>query len=163
MILGGDIVSSAHGCRGRRPGFGWSRPGRLRLAAAGLICVGAAMLAGCSLSGGMDSLIVDPGRYSAYHCKQMAERLTELVEQQKDLRNLMDKASDGGGGSVIGTLSYRATYEKAVGDEAVLRRTAAEKKCPLPPPTPPPSATPAAFTAPAASPAPAFQSDQIIR
>ena len=55
----------------------------------------------------------------------------------------MDKASEGGGGSVIGALSYRPDYEKQLGDEKVLRRTAAEKKCALEPP--------------------AFESDQSIR
>ena len=51
-------------------------------------------------------------------------------------------------------LSYRADYENAVGEEKVLRRAAAEKKCDLPPPPAPPAAPGAA---------PVFQSDQGIR
>jgi len=91
----------------------------------------------------MGSFIVDPGRYSVYHCNDLVTRLKELQAREKELRDLMDRASEGGGGSVIGALSYRADYEKALGEERVLRRTAAEKKCELGPP--------------------AFQSDQIIR
>jgi hypothetical protein len=104
---------------------------------------GVASLAGCSFSDGVGPYIVDPGRYSVYHCKDLVERLKALTTREKDLRALMDKASEGGGGSLIGTLSYRPDYEKELGDEKVLRRTAAEKKCALEPP--------------------AFESDQSIR
>jgi hypothetical protein len=92
----------------------------------------AAAAAGCSTS--VDTYLVDPGQYSAYHCKQLVDRLKELQTREADLRNLMDKASEGGGGVLIGGMSYRANYEKAVGEEKVLRRTAAEKKCALDPP-----------------------------
>jgi hypothetical protein len=101
--------------------------------------VGAA--AGCSTS--VDTYLIDPGHYSAYHCKQMVGRLKELQSRESELRNLMDKASEGGGGTVIGGMSYRANYEKAVGEEKVLRRTAADKNCALE--------------------TPAFESDQVIR
>ena len=54
----------------------------------------------------------------------------------------MNRASEGGGGALIGNLTYRADYENALGEEKVLRRTAAEKKCELPPPAAPASPTP---------------------
>jgi hypothetical protein len=122
---------------------GFLRDGRAGWTATSLICtLAAGVLGGCSLRDGVGPYIVDPGRYSAYHCNDLVTRLKALLEQEQNLRNLMDKASEGGGGTVIGTLSYRADYEKALGDEKVLRRTAAEKKCELGPPT--------------------YQSDQII-
>jgi hypothetical protein len=102
-----------------------------------------AVLGGCSLSDGVGPYIADPGQFSVYHCKDLVNRLKAITEREKELRELMDKASEGGGGSVIGTLSYRPDYEKQLGDEKVLRRTAAEKKCALEPP--------------------AFESDQSIR
>jgi len=83
--------------------------------------------AGCSTS--VDTYLVDPGRYSAYHCKQLTDRLKELQTRERELLNLTDKASEGGGGALIGGMSYRVQYEKAVGEEKVLRQTAAEKKC----------------------------------
>ncbi len=101
----------------------------------------AAATGACSTS--IDTYLVDPGQYNAYHCNQLVDRLKQLQTRETDLRNLMDRASEGGGGVLIGGMSYRADYEKAVGEEKVLRRTAAEKKCAL-------------------EPAPA-ESDQIIR
>ena len=91
----------------------------------------AAATGACSTS--VDTYLVDPGHYSAYHCKQLVDRLKQLQTHETDLRNLIDKASEGGGGTLIGGMSYRANYEKAVGEEKVLRRTAAEKKCALEP------------------------------
>jgi hypothetical protein len=159
-----------------------ARPWRRRAArAAALIGVAAAgVLGGCAASDGVSSLMVDPGHYSVYHCKDMAARLQALQTRQKELLGLQEKASEGGGGLLIGNLSYRADYENAVGEERVLRRTAADKKCDLPPPAEPVSATPTAYSAPSAAPAsplsaptpsapapaaptPVFQSDQTIR
>jgi len=47
----------------------------------------------------------------------------------------MAKASEGGGGTVIGALAYRADYEAVLSEQKMLQRTAAEKKCPIVPPT----------------------------
>jgi hypothetical protein len=149
--------SFAHGCfmtlNDGTPSFG--RRSRHGVAAAPLrragatpaaiasILLAAAALAGCSFSDGVGPYIVDAGRYSAFHCNDLVARLKQLLVQEKELTNLMDKASEGAGGTVIGALSYRTDYEKAIGEEKVLRRTAAEKKCQLEPP--------------------AYESDQIIR
>jgi hypothetical protein len=115
----------------------------------------------------MTTLFVDPGHYSVYHCDGLAKRLKALQDRQQELSNLMLRASEGSGGALIGNLTYRADYESVVGEEKILRRVAAEKKCDLPPlPAPPASATPAASTAPpaaAAAAAPVFQSDQAVR
>jgi hypothetical protein len=65
---------------------------------------------------------------------------------------------------LIGNLAYRVDYENAVGEEKVLRRTAAEKKCDLPPPAQPMSSAPAPYLAqPVAATAQIFRSDQTIR
>jgi hypothetical protein len=131
---------------------------------AGLLAVG--LLAGCSTSGGVATFIVDPGRYSVYHCDGLAARLKVLLAREEELSNLMQRASDGGGGALIGNLSYRADYENTVGEEKLLRRTAAEKNCEMPPPVAPASPTPTAYTAqpaPARPSGPVFQSDQTIR
>jgi hypothetical protein len=112
--------------------------------------------------------MIDPGHYSVYHCDGLATRLKALQSREQDLSNLMQRASEGGGGALIGNMTYRADYENALGEEAVLRRAAAEKKCDLPPPPQPVSSTPAAYSpAPVATPpqpnGPPFQSDQGIR
>ena len=128
---------------GRISGYWRWRGDRLRAdAPRALLAIAlSSALAGCSTS--LNTYIVDPGRYSAYHCKQLIDRLKELQTRESDLRNLMDKASEGGGGTLIGGMSYRADYEKAMGEEKILRRTAADKKCSLE--------------------GSAFESDQVIR
>jgi hypothetical protein len=113
------------------------------------------LLAGCSTG---STLLVDPGRYSVYHCDAMPGKLAGIQQRQHELSNLMARASDGAGGALIGTMSYRADYESAIEEEKVLRRVAAEKNCNLPPPAP--SAAPIAPAAPAAP--PVLQSDQAI-
>jgi hypothetical protein len=116
------------------------------------------LLAGCSTSDGVEHFIVDPGHYSAYHCDALKTRLEELLTREQELSNLMQRASETAGGTLIGDLSYRADYENAVGEEKVLRRTAADKKCELPAP-----AAPALPAVPPPRNAPAFQSNQPIR
>jgi hypothetical protein len=105
-----------------------------------LVLAGVA-LAGCGMGDGPGSLFVDPGRYDAYHCNELAARWKYLLEREQTLRNLMDKASEGGGGSVIGSIAYGADYNSVLTEKKIVQRQAAEKKCEL---------------------VPAFQSDQTI-
>ena len=107
----------------------------------GVLMLGAA-LAGCSAGGGAGAFLVDPGRYSAYHCNDLAARAKVLAAREKDLHALMERADQGGGGGVIGSLAYRPDYDSVLGEEKLLQRTAAEKNC---------------------TPAQQFQSDQVIR
>jgi hypothetical protein len=161
MQSNNGVVVPVHGPSGR-PVPGHSGGGRAGPAAVGCVCILiAGTLVGCSMSDGVGSFMVNPSRYSAYHCDALVSRLSQLIEQQNDLRNLMDKASEGGGGAVIGTLSYRSDYEKALSEEKLLRRTAVEKKCQLPPSATP---APAASVLPPPSSTPtSYQSDQTIR
>jgi hypothetical protein len=99
-------------------------------------------LAGCGMSGDPGAFLVDPGRYNSYHCNDLVTRWKVLVAREKELHGLMDKAGEGGGGAVIGSLAYRTDYESVLSEERLLQRTAAEKNC--------------GFT-------PEFQSDQTIR
>jgi hypothetical protein len=118
------------------------------------------LLTGCSTNA---SWLVDSGHYSAYHCDALPGQLKAIQARELDLSNLMARASEGGGGVLIGTMAYRADYEKLTGEEKELRRTAAEKNCALPPPAPAIAPSPAAYippTAPAGR--PVFQSDQVI-
>jgi hypothetical protein len=95
-----------------------------------LLGVAVFALAGCGAGNDAGSLLIDPGRYNAYHCNELAAQWKSLVAREKELRGLMDKASDGGGGgAVIGSLAYRTDYESTLSDEKLLQQTAAEKNC----------------------------------
>jgi hypothetical protein len=107
-----------------------------------IVALAACSLAGCGLDNGPGSYIVDPGKFDALHCNDLATQSKALATREKELRNLMTKASEGGGGVVIGNLAYRSDFESVLTQEKMVQREAAEKKCNL---------------------APAYQSDQGIR
>lgn len=137
MTLRGGGRASALNFR-REQAVGSLRRRSAQSRALGLVCglFAVAVLAGCSLSDGVGPYITDPGRFSVYHCNDLVRRLRQITERQKELRELMDKASEGGGGTVIGTLSYRPDYEKQLGDEKLsdarrLKRNAHLSRRPL--------------------------------
>ena len=98
-----------------------------------MLCAAAAglALAGCGGGNGPGSWLVDPGRYEAYHCNDLVTRWKALAEREKDLRALMDKASQSGAGVVIGAVAYRSDYETVLAEEKLVQREASEKKCEL--------------------------------
>lgn len=106
---------------------------RARSSRSFLLCAAAVgmTLAGCGLGNGPGSFLVDPGRYEAYHCNDLVTRWKQLTDREKDLRALMDKASQSGTGAVIGAVAYRSDYEGVLTEEKLVQREAAEKKCEL--------------------------------
>ena len=116
------------------PIFALSRRCRARLGRSFLLCAaaGAAMaLAGCGGGNGPGSWLVDPGRYEAYHCNDLVTRWKTLTDREKELRALMDKASQSGTGAVIGAVAYRSDYESVLTEEKLVQHEANEKKCEL--------------------------------
>jgi hypothetical protein len=93
----------------------------------------AIVLAGCTGGDGIGTILVDPGRYSAYHCNDMVARWTYLNMREKQLGDLMLRANEGTGGTVIGAMAYRPEYEQILTEKRMLRRAAVEKKCDLVP------------------------------
>jgi len=106
---------------------------RARSSRSFLLCAAAAgmTLAGCGLGNGPGSLLVDPGRYDAYHCNDLVARWKQLTDREKELRALMDKASQSGTGAVIGAVAYRSDYESVLTEEKLVQREANDKKCEL--------------------------------
>lgn len=94
--------------------------------------VAAIVLAGCS-GDGIGTIFTDPGRYLAFHCPDMVGRWAYLNTREKQLGDLMLKANEGAGGTVIGTLAYRPEYEQILTEKRMLQRAAVEKKCDLVP------------------------------
>jgi hypothetical protein len=106
---------------------GWAHGG-LRWACL-LLGVVAVAVAGCGSGNGLGLVLADPGAYSALHCKQLADTKASLTARQQQLRNLQAKASEGPGGALIGTMSYRTDYELVTNDLKNVEREAKAKNC----------------------------------
>ncbi len=103
----------------------------------------ALMVASCGTSDyGPGAILVDPSRYTFYHCDDLTKRSKELTDRERELRDLMEKAGESAGGAVIASIAYRSDYETVLTEERLVQRTAADKKC---------------------NPAPEYQSDQTVR
>ena len=95
-----------------------------------LSSLAAVALTGCGLSdGGGGAIFVDPGRYTLYHCDDLAARRKVLIARENELRGLIERASETPGGAVVGSLAYRSDYDTVLAEEKLLARDAAEKKC----------------------------------
>jgi hypothetical protein len=91
-------------------------------------------LTGCGLStDGAGALFVDPGRYTLYHCDDLAARRKVLIARENELRGLIERAGESPGGAVIGSFAYRSDYDSVLAEEKLLQRNAAEKNCSLSP------------------------------
>ena len=85
-------------------------------------------LAGCG-SDGAGAIFIDPGRYTLYHCDELATRRKALIVRETELRGLMERASESAAGSVIGSLAYRSEYDSVIAEQKLLQRNATEKNC----------------------------------
>ena len=76
------------------------------------------------------TLLVSSGKYQYHSCDQIAAAIKAQAARRDELKGLMDKASQGAGGVVVGALAYRTDY-LATGEELqVLEATARGKNCP---------------------------------
>jgi hypothetical protein len=110
-----------------------SRRCRARFGRSFLLCAAAAAgmaLTGCS-GNGVGSLLVDPGRYDAYHCNDLVTRWKTLTDREMELRALMERASQSGTGAVVGAVTYRTEYETVLAEEKLVQRDANDKNCEL--------------------------------
>jgi hypothetical protein len=88
-------------------------------------------LAGCSGSEQVASLVVQPGKYSAYNCQQLSSRGREITQRERELKDLMSRASQKAGGDLVSAIAYRSDYAVVRGELKELDQTAAEKNCPI--------------------------------
>jgi hypothetical protein len=110
-----------------------SRRHRARFGRSILLCAAAAAamaLTGCG-GNGVGSLLVDPGRYDAYHCNDLVTRWKALTDREMELRALMERASQSGTGAVVGAVTYRTEYETVLAEEKLVQRDANDKNCEL--------------------------------
>jgi hypothetical protein len=102
---------------------------RLRDAAIWAIAVVA--LSGCGSSNGPGQLLVAPGTYDAYHCKELVQQWDQLNKREIELQANMSRASQGGGGTVIGAMAYGTDYQTVLTQKKMVQQPAAAKNCEL--------------------------------
>ena len=90
----------------------------------------AAALSGCAMSDDqMGRLLVAPNKYVIYNCDEIARELQITGAREKELQQLMARASTDAGGRLVSSLAYDSDYLTARGEINELRATAAAKHC----------------------------------
>jgi hypothetical protein len=109
-----------------RLGCGRGRAGMLALT---LLCVAA-----CSTSSNVDvMLFADPGKYQYHTCEQILEAGKSVAARELKLRQLIQKAEQGAGGGLVGTVAYRGEHRTVVEELAVIEGASRRKNCMTPP------------------------------
>ena len=93
-----------------------------------------ALLAGCSgsLSDQLGhSAWVAPGKYQFHDCLQAQGADRGYARQQKELEELMTRASKGPGGDVVNTMVYRSEYQQVLGERKEIAQVLEQKQCTL--------------------------------
>ena len=100
-----------------------------RSAAAALVSL--SVLAGCgSVSDQLGrSAWVTPGKYQYHSCQQIQGIDNGMAARQKDLEELMERASKGPGGAAIGTMVYQSDYQQVLGERKELAAQLVRKRC----------------------------------
>jgi hypothetical protein len=88
-------------------------------------------LSGCGAGNGPGQLLVAPGTYDAYHCKDLTQVWDQLNKRETELRANMDRASQGTGGTVIGAAAYGTDYQVVLTQKKMVQQEAAAKNCEL--------------------------------
>ena len=98
----------------------------------------ACMTAGCGVDvasmtpiGGVEASIAVPSKFESYDCTQLQNMSNALVQREWQLRGLMERSSEGGGGTVVNAVVYWPDLASVRADRRLLDKTAARKKCTL--------------------------------
>ena len=102
--------------------------GFIRLTAAS--CFTAIMSSCASLNEDLYSPYASPGKYDFLDCPSIAERVTKASDKERELAQLMTRASEGAGGAIVNAIAYQDQYNTARAELRALRKAAEAKKCP---------------------------------
>ena len=95
----------------------------------------AAIISGCA-SNDILSPYAEPGRYDFLDCTSIAERITKASDRERQLAQLMTRASEAADGAIVNAIAYQDEYNAARANLRSLRKAAEVKKCQLPEPLP---------------------------
>jgi hypothetical protein len=116
---------------GRTEGWTASRAGRALRSAVPLVTL--ALLSACAAAGNNPmTMFADPGKYEFYDCEQLAAQRKHWSGREQELKQLMDRAGQSAGGSVVNLLAYRADHVAAREELVVVENAARAKNCDTP-------------------------------
>jgi hypothetical protein len=89
----------------------------------------AAIMGGCA---GQDFLspYAEPGKYDFLDCASIAQRMTRASDRERQLAQLMTRASEAADGAIVNAIAYQDEYNTVRADLRSLRSAAEVKKCP---------------------------------
>ena len=93
----------------------------------------AACLTGCSAAGDNPfTLFADPGKYQFHSCEQISAQRKHWSTREQELKALMTRADQDGGGVLVNALAYKTDHVAASEELKVLEATARAKNCDTP-------------------------------
>jgi hypothetical protein len=75
------------------------------------------------------ALTADPGKYTLYNCRDVDTAMSTAMLRITELEQLISRASQGTGGTVMAAVAYRSEYNQARSQLRALKVAAAEKQC----------------------------------
>ena len=107
------------------------------------ICV-AAIMTGCAAT--IDDNILspysEPGRYDFLDCSTISKTIAKVSYTEKQLAQLMTRASEAPDGAIVNAIAYQDRYNTARAELRTLRKAGEAKKCSPSDLNPPPAAPP---------------------
>jgi hypothetical protein len=98
---------------------------RLTMRSLGIFLIATGM-SGCESA---DMLFSVPGNFDYFSCASIAATATATLKRQQELQELIDRAEQDTGGTLVAAAAYRTEYFKTRGDLKQLDEAARNKKC----------------------------------
>jgi hypothetical protein len=93
----------------------------------------AGIVSACTGTGTFDSdalsIYAAPGKYDFLDCATIATRLQGASARETQLRELMSRANEAAGGSIVNAMVYQDDFNTARADVRALRKAAEAKRC----------------------------------
>jgi hypothetical protein len=83
-------------------------------------------MSGCESA---DMLFTVPGNFDYYSCTDITNTTKSTLKRQQELQELIDRAEQDTGGTLVAAAAYRTEYFKTRGDLKQLEEAARNKKC----------------------------------
>ena len=79
------------------------------------------------------SIYAAPGKYDFLDCNTIAARLAGASARETQLRELMSRANESAGGSIVNAMVYQDDFNSVRADVRALHKAAEAKKCSIAP------------------------------